>query len=81
MKRKAKVAGTCMALALITAFGFLTWGEKARAVKPPQGRITGGPDGKLVLLRHDTWAAACIIANASILTNTVPPVTNLPRNK
>ena len=68
-------------LAVVTAFGFLSWGERSQAVRTPQGRITVGPDGKLVSLRHDTWAAACIIANASLLTNTTPPITNLPRNK
>jgi hypothetical protein len=81
MKSKVKVAGTCMALAVVTTFGFLSWGERSQAVKTPQGRITVGPDGKLVLLRHDTWAAACIIAHGSILTNTTPPITNLPRNQ
>jgi hypothetical protein len=81
MKSKAKVAGTCIVLAVITAFGFLSWNERSQAAKTAQSRITVGPDGKLVFLRNDAWAAVCTFAYASTLTNTVPPITNLPGNK
>ena len=73
MKRNLKVASACLVLAVVSLFGFLSWGERSKAGTTARSPITVGPDGTLVVLRHDTWAAACIIANTSILTRTPTP--------
>jgi hypothetical protein len=81
MKRKAKVAGVCAVLVIVTVFGFLTWSEKSSADKAPRSQIMVGSDGKLVVLRPDTWAAVYIVADKSILTNWPQPTPNLRKNR